>query len=157
MLGTCIGVLEASGSFHLTHIASSTMTTFQCETSSMASTLVFGKSKWRLYWPRKTFGTLWTSPNVHHLMMHKNPQKMEYKRMCKKALAIIAMNLVGKDTLHIKGCKRPAQVWETLSNIHKTKCLSNIFFLKHTFFTIKMEKGTLYTSCGACSCTYNMG
>ena len=44
--------------------------------------------------------------------------------------------------LHIKGCTGLAEAWETLCNIHKTKSLSNILFLRHKFFTIKMEEGT---------------
>ena len=52
------------------------------------------------------------------------------------------MNLVDKEMLHIKGCTGPTKVWEILCNIHETKSLSNILFLRHKFFIIKMEKGT---------------
>ena len=68
--------------------------------------------------------------------------KNEYTRRCKKALAIITMNLVDKEMLHIKGCTGPAEAWETLCNIHETKSLSKILFLRCKFFTIKMEEGT---------------
>ena len=68
--------------------------------------------------------------------------KKEYMRRCKKALAIIAMNLVDKEMLYIKGCTGLAEVWETLCNIHETKSLSNIFFLRRKFFTMKMKEGT---------------
>ena len=44
--------------------------------------------------------------------------------------------------LHIKGCTGLSEAWETLCNIHETKSLSNILFLKRMFFTIKMEEGT---------------
>ena len=52
------------------------------------------------------------------------------------------MNLVDKEMLHIKGCTVLAEAWETLCNIHETKSLSNILFLRCKFFTIKMEEGT---------------
>ena len=68
--------------------------------------------------------------------------KKEYTRRCKKALAIIAINLVDKEMFHIKGWTRPAEAWETLCNIHETKSLSNILFLRRKFFTVKMEEGT---------------
>ena len=41
---------------------------------------------------------------------------------------------------HIKHCKRPAEAWKTLCNIHETKSLSNILFLRCKFFTIKMQE-----------------
>ena len=60
----------------------------------------------------------------------------------KKAYAIIAMSLVDKDLMHIKGCKGLAEAWKTLCSIHETKSLSNILFIRHNFLTIKMDKGT---------------
>lgn len=42
---------------------------------------------------------------------------------------------------HIKGCKGSTEAWRTLCNIHETKCLSNILFMRRKFFTIKMNEG----------------
>jgi hypothetical protein len=66
--------------------------------------------------------------------------KKAYERRCKKAFAIIAMSLVDKELAHIKGCKGPAEAWKTLCNIHETKSLSNILFIRRKFFTIKMDE-----------------
>ena len=66
--------------------------------------------------------------------------KKAYDRRCKKAFAIIAMSLVDKELAHIKGCKGPAEAWKTLCNIHETKSLSNILFIRRKFFTIKMDE-----------------
>ena len=41
---------------------------------------------------------------------------------------------------HIKHCKGLAEAWKTLCNIHETKSLSNILFLRCKFFTIKMQE-----------------
>ena len=67
--------------------------------------------------------------------------KKAYERRCKKAFAIIATSLVDKELAHIKGCKGPAEAWKTLCNIHETKSLSNILFIRRKFFTIKMDEG----------------
>ena len=48
--------------------------------------------------------------------------------------------------LDIKGCTGPVEAWETLCNIHKTKSLSNILFLRRKFFTIKIEEGNAHES-----------
>src|ERR1700737_2951057 len=66
--------------------------------------------------------------------------KKAYERRCKKAFAIIATSLVDKELAHIKGCKGPAEAWRTLCNIHETKSLSNILFIRRKFFTIKMNE-----------------
>ena len=66
--------------------------------------------------------------------------KKAYERRCKKAFAIIATSLMDKELVHIKECKGPAQSWKTLCNIHKTKSLSNILFIRRKFFTIKMDE-----------------
>jgi len=50
--------------------------------------------------------------------------------------------LADKELAHIKACKGPAEAWTTLCNIHETKSLSNILFLRRKFFTAKMEEGT---------------
>ena len=41
--------------------------------------------------------------------------------------------------MYIKGCKGPAEA-RTLCNIYETKNLSNILFIRHKFFTIKMDE-----------------
>ena len=66
-------------------------------------------------------------------------QKAFDKRV-KTAFAIIATNLVDKEMAHIKHCRGPAEAWKTLCNIHETKSLSNILFLRRKFFTIKMQE-----------------
>ena len=67
--------------------------------------------------------------------------KKAYDKRVKTAFAIIATNLVDKEMAHIKHCKGPAEAWKTLCNIHETKSLSNILFLRRKFFTIKMQEG----------------
>ena len=64
-----------------------------------------------------------------------------YDKRVKTAFAMIATNLVDKELAHIKHCKGPAEAWRTLCNIHETKSLSNILFLRRKFFTIKMQEG----------------
>lgn len=66
--------------------------------------------------------------------------KKTYKQRCKKAFAIITTNLVDKELVHIKGCKGQTETWKTLCNIHETKSLSNIWFIRRKFFTINMDK-----------------
>lgn len=51
------------------------------------------------------------------------------------------INLVDNELAHIKECKGPAETWKTLSNIHKTKNISNILFIRRKFFIIKMDEG----------------
>jgi hypothetical protein len=72
----------------------------------------------------------------HEEMRHKKTYKQRYK----KAFAIIAMSLVDKELAHIKECKARAKTWRTLYNMHKTKNLSNILFIRRKFFTIKMDE-----------------
>src|SRR5579875_408018 len=67
--------------------------------------------------------------------------KKEYKRRVKKAMSMIGLNLVDAQLAHIKGCKDPAEAWRVLCNIHETRSLSNILFLRRKFFTSKMEEG----------------
>jgi transposase InsO family protein len=65
----------------------------------------------------------------------------EYNRRAKKALTIIGLSLVNSQLAHIKRCKGPAEAWKALCNIHETKSLSNILFVRRKFFTIKMQEG----------------
>jgi hypothetical protein len=64
-----------------------------------------------------------------------------YQRRLKKAMSIIGINLVDSQLHHIKRCKGPAEAWKTLCNIHETRSLSNILFIRRKFFTCKMQEG----------------
>jgi hypothetical protein len=64
----------------------------------------------------------------------------EYQRRAKKAMSTIAINLVDSQLHHIKRCKGPVEAWNTLCNIHETRNLSNILFIRRKFFTCKREK-----------------
>lgn len=68
-------------------------------------------------------------------------ERKAFEKRAKTAFAIIATNLVDKEMAHIKNCKGPAEAWERLCNIHETKSLSNILFLRRKFLTIKMQDG----------------
>lgn len=65
----------------------------------------------------------------------------EYNRRVKKAMSVIGLNLVDNQLAHIRNCKGPTEAWKTLCNIHETKSLSNILFIRRKFFTIKMQEG----------------
>ena len=67
--------------------------------------------------------------------------KKDYNRRVKKAMSVIGLNLVDDQLAHIKSCKGPTEAWKTLCNIHKTRSLSNILFIRRKFFTIKMQEG----------------
>ena len=66
--------------------------------------------------------------------------KKVFDRKEMKAFALIVTNLVDQQIAHIRHCKGPAQAWTTLCNIHETKFLSNILFLRRKFFTCKMQE-----------------
>ena len=66
--------------------------------------------------------------------------KKAFEKRSKIAFGLIAINLVDKEMAHIKHCKGPAEAWKTLCNIHETKSLSNILFLRPKFFTIKIQE-----------------
>ncbi len=63
-----------------------------------------------------------------------------FERRVKTAFGMIVTNLVDKEMAHVKHCKGPAEAWKALCNIHETKSLSNILFLRRKFFTIKMHE-----------------
>jgi len=65
----------------------------------------------------------------------------EYQRHAKNAMSTIAINLVDSQLHHIKRCKGPREAWNTLCNIHETRSLSNILFIRRKFFTCKMQEG----------------
>ena len=65
----------------------------------------------------------------------------DYQRRVKKATSIIGLNLVNSQFMHIKSCKGPAEAWKILCNIHKTRNLFNILFIRYKFFTCKMQEG----------------
>ncbi len=66
--------------------------------------------------------------------------KKEYQRRVKKAMSVIGLNLADNQLAHIKSCKGPSEAWKTLCNIHETKSLSNILFIRRKFFTCKMQE-----------------
>jgi len=65
----------------------------------------------------------------------------DYQRRVKKAMSVIGLNLADNQLAHIKSCKGPAEAWKALCNIHETKSLSNILFIRRKFFTCKMVEG----------------
>jgi hypothetical protein len=67
--------------------------------------------------------------------------KKEYERRVRKAVSVTGLNLADNQLAHIKNCKGPAEAWKILCNIHETKNLSNILFIRHKFFTCKMQEG----------------
>ena len=82
-------------------------------------------------------GWIWGSS-----ISHVNPKvKKEYERHAKKAMSIIALNLVDNQLAYIRRYKRPTETWNTLSNIHEKMSLSNILFVRHKFFICKMQEG----------------
>lgn len=64
-----------------------------------------------------------------------------YQRRVKNVMSIISLNFADNQLTHIKSCKRPVDAWKTLCNIHKTKKLSNIFFVCRKFFTYNIQEG----------------
>ena len=142
MLGTCIGVLEASGSFHVAHIASSTNDNLSMVDKFNGNNFGLWKFKMEMVLASKDLWDIMDNSESPPPNNAEESTKKEYTRRCKKALDIIAMNLVDKEMLHIKGCTRLVKAWETLCNICETKSLSNNLVLRCKFFTIKMEEGT---------------
>lgn len=65
----------------------------------------------------------------------------EYQKRMKKAMFIIALNLVDKWFAHIRSCKGPADAWQILCNIHEMRSLLNILSIHCKFFMCKMDKG----------------
>ena len=65
----------------------------------------------------------------------------EYKRRVKKAMSMIGLNLTDNQLVHIKNYKRPVEAWMTFYNIHKTKSLYNILFIRRKIFTCKTQEG----------------
>ena len=55
-------------------------------------------------------------------------------------MSISGLNLADNQLTCIKSYKRSAESWKTLYNIHETKGLSNIFFIRRKFFTCKMQE-----------------
>jgi hypothetical protein len=62
----------------------------------------------------------------------------DYQRRVKKAMSTIGINLVDSQLHHIKRCKGPTEACKTLCNIHETRSLSNILFIRRKFLTCKM-------------------
>ena len=142
MLRTCIRVLEASRSFHSAHMASSTNDNLSMIDKFNGDNFGLWKFKMEMVLAAKDLWDIVDKSKSPPPDDAEESTKKKYMRRYKKALAIIAMNLVDKKMLHIKGCTGLVDAWETLYNIHETKSLSNILLLKHKFFIIKMEEGT---------------
>jgi hypothetical protein len=66
--------------------------------------------------------------------------KKKYERRVRKAMFVIGLNLADNQLAHIKSCGS-TEAWKTLCNIHETKSLSNILFIRRKFFTCKMQEG----------------
>jgi len=66
--------------------------------------------------------------------------KKDYDRRVRKAFSIICCNLVDRQLAHICGFKRPTKAWRRLCNIHETKSLSNVLFIRCKFFTCNMQE-----------------
>ena len=64
----------------------------------------------------------------------------EYQRRVKQAISIISLNLMDNQLMHIKICKGPTKAWKILCNIHKTKNLSDVFFICRKFFICKIQE-----------------
>jgi hypothetical protein len=71
-------------------------------------------------------------------------EKIDYQRRVRKVMSIIGLNLVDAQLAHIKSCRGPAEAWRVLCNIHETRSLSNILFLRRKFFTSKIEEGLTF-------------
>lgn len=63
------------------------------------------------------------------------------EKCAKNAISIIARNLADNQFAHIKSCNGLVEAWKTLCIIHEPKTLSNILFVRHKFFTYKMDEG----------------
>ena len=59
----------------------------------------------------------------------------DFQRHVKKIMSIIGLNLAD-----FKNCKEHAEARKILCNIYNTKKLSNILYVRRTFFTCKMQK-----------------
>ena len=60
----------------------------------------------------------------------------EYQKLVKKAMSMIGLNVADNQLTHIKSCKKPVQAWKILYNIHETKSLSKIFFIRCKFLNM---------------------
>ena len=60
-----------------------------------------------------------------------NPTKIKaFERRSNKVFATLVMNLKDSRLAHIQACKLPAEAWKTLCDVHETKGLANILFLR---------------------------
>ena len=57
---------------------------------------------------------------------------------------VLALNFMDNQLAHITTCKGPSNEWKDLYNIHKTKYMSNIWFVRHKFFMCKMDEGDIF-------------
>ena len=109
VLGTCIGVLEASGSLNSVHMASSNNDNLPMLDKFNGDNFGLWKFKMEMVLAAKDLWDIVDKSKSPPPNDAQESTKKEYTRRCKKALAIIAMNLVDKEMLHIKGCTGPAE------------------------------------------------
>ena len=63
-----------------------------------------------------------------------NPTEIKaFERRSNKAFATLVMNLKDSQLAHIQSCKSPAEAWKILCDVHETKGLANILFLRRRF------------------------
>lgn len=67
--------------------------------------------------------------------------KNVFERRCKKILHHHCHEFGGQEVGTHQKMQRTLEAWKKLCNIHETKNLSNILFIRHMFFTIKKDKG----------------
>ena len=104
VLGTCFGVFEASGSFHSIHMASSTNDNLPMVDKFNDDNFGLWKFKMKMVLAAKDLWDIVDKSESPPPNDAEESTKKEYTMRCKKALAIIALNLVNKEMLHIKGC-----------------------------------------------------
>jgi hypothetical protein len=66
--------------------------------------------------------------------------RKDYHKREKKALGTIAMNLDEANFMHIISCKRAADAWKILCNIHESRNLSNILWTRQNSSLYKWKK-----------------
>jgi hypothetical protein len=110
--------------------------------NSMEKGSTFGSSRLKYSRPPWIFGTLSIFGSEEAPPLNADPKmKKKYERRVRKAMSVIGLNLADNQLAHIKSCKGPAEAWKTLCNIHETKSLSNILFIRRKFFTCKILDG----------------
>ena len=65
---------------------------------------------------------------------------LAFKKRERTAFRILCTHLVDAQLQHVKSWKGAVEAWKTLCGIHETKGLANVLFLRHKFFTIKVQE-----------------